>query len=147
MQVTLNNCSFLQAELLRKTQNSRKHKAWGLYFLSKGMICFSYPLKAKILSFSVSFSSRVKVMSSCTRWFHWAYVKLHQQRMCPYCYWQTSKKEPSLLPKCFHKWMTSMWALQEKGKIIWARQRVSREQVSPSPFWFCTIRSFKCIVI
>jgi len=28
--------------------------------------------------------------------------------------------------------MSNMWALQEKRKVIWGRERMSREQVLPS---------------
>lgn len=90
--------------------------------------------------FSVSFKSRVKAMSWCTRLVHQAYVKLYQKKMCPYCYWHGALTDIkgralTLLPKCLYNWMSSMWALQEKEKVIWVSEQMSREWVLP--FWFC----------
>lgn len=136
----LPTCFLLLAELLRQTQNSKKHKNRGLCFLSRNIICFCYPLPTQTKDsffFSVSFKSRVKAMSWFTRLFHQAYVKLYQEKMCPYCYWHgaLTDRALTLLPKCLYNWMSSMWALQEKEKVIWVSEQMSREWVLP--FWFC----------
>lgn len=100
-------------------ENTEFQEAQNLRFIFsfQGHYLLQLPTKSKASFFFCFFQSKGKSDELMYWWFHWAYVKLHQQRMCPYCSWQTSKKEPSLLPKCFHNWMTSMWALQEKGKL------------------------------